>query len=330
MIQSAGAGLLAGHADLAFAQSTAQSTSIFMPVSTPVYLRALLDILAYPMVPPESEPDAQMFIDLRKRKDAVAQLGRLLGMLAETGYLDSKPISLGGAVTLAARFLYYHELGHLMAEHIDGSEHPSWMVPEEDDIIDELVADQYAFSLLMLELRSHPEMQVLASWAMVLAMALFAALEFAEAEQQFDAEHQTITRSVREAVWRKSRLFHWANVAVRQSDMTSEALQNAEFAWGLFDGLLREVDQVPSPVRSLLTEISQREAQQWEIATNYLLTWCTFGARRTVLSAVRTVRDDARNDQSVIADAVLRLIDFVLDDTRHLEPTLGLRDALER
>jgi len=86
-----------------------------MPIATPIFIRAIVDVMNLAMVPPNSrDPNAKMLLDPKKLDDAGRELARLAGDIADVGYLDSTDAEWGGGVIMATRFMYYHELGHLL------------------------------------------------------------------------------------------------------------------------------------------------------------------------------------------------------------------------
>ena len=93
--------------------------------TTPVYLSRLIEIVNYPMVfPRSSDPNARMLWDTRREEvEAVDQLAEMLGMLRETSYLEGPAAVWRQGVIAGTRFIYYHELGHLV---LNLDEHPRW------------------------------------------------------------------------------------------------------------------------------------------------------------------------------------------------------------
>jgi hypothetical protein len=102
--------------------------------------------------------------------------------------------------------------------------------------------------------------------------------------------------------------------------------------WESFTSLLREVDQISSPIFSLLKQTADRPREDWKTASNHILRWCVFGDRTKVLSTICRIRDSAMEQVSdePRAQRVLDVISFLLSDTAHLEPTLGLHAALNQ
>lgn len=327
-LRDASAGVLDYGNNLCMTEIGDKAGTILMPISTPGYLRTLLELMAYPLIPPDSvDPNATMSLDGQKMDEAARRLELLLGMLAETGYLDSHAPdnAWGGAVTAGARFLYYHELGHMSRAAIDGIEAPDWLVPGEEELVEELVADQFALSMLSLELRHHSDLQPVGFSGVALALGFVALKEFAE------IEYEGGKRKFKNAMLRMSRLLHWGRLTVELGALSQESIVNGELIWNITRGLLARVQKVPSPVSSLLIQTTKQPFSEWRTASNHLLQWCAYGDREKALSTVRNIRDNAlrQANESLQAQKILEVIEFLLRDTACIEPTLGLRAALE-
>jgi hypothetical protein len=218
-LTEARAGLLERGGNLGSAVSSEQAKAIVMPVCTPAYLRSLMNIINLPMVfPNSSDPNAKMLFDQRKVVEAVHQLGHLSGMLEETGYLDAPRDYWGGAVTLGARFLYYHELGHLSQDLSTKQNLPNWIVAGEEYLVEELLADQFALSMLVMELKNHEDLQFVGFSGIVLALSFMALKEFSE------KEYEGGTRRIKNAMLRMQRQFWWGGLSVKMGGISEEAI----------------------------------------------------------------------------------------------------------
>ena len=129
-----------------------------------------------------------------------------------------------------------------------------------------------------------------------------------------------------------SRLLYWGRIAVDQGMITKQALELGQWYWDLLRNPLRRVERIQSPVFSLVKQTAGRPTQDWRVASNHVLLWCAFGDRAKVLSTLQRIREAAREqmDTEPLARKVLEVIEFILNDTNSLEPTLGLRAALQR
>lgn len=317
-------GLLVPTAD-ALAQASQGKGAIIMAPSTPGRLRLLLGILSQPVVWPASdEPSATMSIDEARLPQAASALARLVGMIEQTGYVElpAPDVAFGGVVTFGVRFLYYHELGHL-AWARSGLPQPDWVLQEEQDIVEELAVDQFAFAMLTREVRNHPELQGVILAAAILAIGYIAVKEFAMSE--VDGH-----RSIRESYLRANRIFHWGKLA-EQFGTPVDSEHAAKLTWNMLTNLLRRVEQVPSPILSLVVQTAARPREDWARASTEIIKWCAFGAASRVRRVLRAVHDDAARqmEQNSAAGRALKVIDFILEDTRHLEPDLGLACAFE-
>lgn len=323
----AGAALLGSGLNLAVAAIGQNADAVLMPASTPGYLRSLFDILVYPLVKPGSnEPETAMVLDGHRMDEAARRLEVLLGMLADTSYIDApgEEDAFGGAVTPAARFLYYHELAHLVAVDDGVTGRPAWVLPAEEYLAEELVADQYAFAFLAYELRSHPELQPVGYSGIALALSFMAAREFAACEYE-GHKHRT-----KNATLRMERLLFWGRQSVRFDGITEEAVTWGQLIWDILRGLLARVQAVPSPVNALLGEALKAPRSTWRATSTQLLVWCAFGDRARLLGRLQQIFAGAVAQASTEPGAARfsELMDFILEDTAELEPELGLRSAL--
>ncbi len=326
-LKTVSAGQLESGGNLGMAHVSGLAATIAMPISTVSYLRAILDLLTYPFIPPNSEdPAAKMLLDGKRMDEAARRLEHIIGMVAETGFLDSPQESdaIGGAVTTGARFLYYHELAHLMRQTSKPNAVPKWIVPGEEYLAEELAADQLALSMIVLEFRSHPGLQPVAVSGVALALGFLAIKEFAE------REYDGGKRRTKNATLRMSRILYWVQLSIQLGGLTEEALQNGKLFWEITRGLLARVERVPSPIFSLVLQTADRPEVDWPTASNHLVQWCAFGNRDRVVDTIRKIRDSALGqvNREARAQRVLQVIRFILKDTSHLEPTLGLEAAL--
>ena len=147
--------------------------------STPAYLSQLLEITNHPFSFPDSDdPNALMIINPRRVAEAVDQLAGMLGMLSETSYLEGPEVVWRPATIFGSRFIYYHELGHLVVPD-DRELYCAFSVePVEIPFKEEMCADRFALSMLALETRSSSEFQVAAAAGVAAAMSLVASQEF--------------------------------------------------------------------------------------------------------------------------------------------------------
>jgi len=326
IIGTTAAGLLGRDLNIAKVVTTETARAVMMPIATPSYLCSLLEIVNSLMVYPKSDdPNATMMLDGRKTPSATAKISRLSGMLEETGYLDyTGQLLWPGAVILGVRFLYYHELGHLSLRYVPNRSDTARPASPEGEFPEEVAADQFAFAMLTLELRRHVEWQPVGLVGIALALTFIALKEFSE-------WHEDGERRTRRAMIRMERLLDWSRSSVQLGGTRKEAVVAAEFFWDLFMKLLSMVETIPSPIFSLLVQTSDRPGEEWSTASNQLLRWCTFGHRKKVVSTIVAIRNVALDKVAMEPRArrVLDVIEFVRNDTRFLEPTLGLEAALE-
>jgi len=311
-----------------FLGMAAAATAIVIPISTPGYLHALFQLLEAPMVNPDSsDPQAKMRWDPARAKQAMGEFGLVLGMLEETNFLDAPHMDDAWvpAVTAGVRFIYYHELGHVVHAQVQQLEMPCWL--EKSELEDphlpfEMVADQFGLSMLLLEFRRHRHLMIPAMVGVVIAMGLTAMQAYVGPDGP--ARMHPIRRM--------NRLFDWAKKAATLGQCTDEAIIVATHFWNSLYSYFAAMPEasLPSPLFSLLRQTSQRPRSDWTMASGHMLQWCAYGNRRRVLTALRSIRDQAlaRADDER-ARGVLEVIDFVVKDLRDIDDALGLSTALE-
>ena len=325
-LKSAVAGIISGRAESLAFSTQGDHRVIGLFDSTPAYLSQLLETINHPFVPPSSsDPNAPMILDPDRRREAAKNLAQLLGMLRETSYLDGPNVVWHPAVILGTRFIYYHELGHLILNRSDDSSWRFPLEPVEEERSEEFYADRIALVLLILETRSDADIQVSALAGVAFAMALVASQEFVDAKEK---------RSIKWAVLRMARLQHWARMAVDSNDLSPEALGLLNYYWNLYKKMLREVETVPSPVFDLLRQTSGRQNSEWTIARNHIAKWCSFGECRKVATTLNDVCESAkRSPESALAADALRVIKYILEEmnsTEHLSRHFSEKECLSR
>lgn len=305
--------------------ATGSESAIGVLQFTPAYLWQIIQIVNYPLVPPGSaDPNAPMLLDPSRKPLAARMLAEAAGMLWESGYLDGSA-NWGGGVVFGTRFLYYHELGHLMRASgrlpLDIS-----LDSQEEPFAEEIYADQFALGMLVLELRNQSvDLQVVGFSGISSVVSLLALSEFARTEFTGD------TRRTQGAVYRMGRLKYYAeHVGVADGYVSPQALRTMEWYWSQFADLLRMVDEVPSPMSALLQQTAARPKDEWRVARNEIVKWCAFGdcervrSRFAELYRLAEVRSASGGN-----DGALKVMRFILDETRSLEPELGLLRAIE-
>lgn len=324
VLESATAGLIPHGQFLGAAEA---AKAIVIPISTPVYLHTLLDLLSRPMVPPDTaDPEANMLWASARAQEAMREFKFLMGMLAETNYLDAPQMGDAWlpAVTAGTRFIYYHELGHVVHAQVQDHQLPSWLnqrEAEDPDLPFEMVADQFGLSMILLELRHHRELLIPGIAGVVLALGLVVMKAYVELDGPPPGY----------AVMRMNRLFDWAEKAKRLNSCTEEALTASKHLWSTLYTYFREMhgNHLPSPIFALLRQTSQQPRSAWPTASGHVLQWCTFGDQNRVLRTLRSIRGQALarpNDER--AKGVLAVINFLVDDLRDVDHVLGLREAL--
>ena len=314
-LKNAVAGTIEGRSERLAYSTRGNHRVIAIFDSTPVYLAQLVEIINHPLVlPGSSDPQAPMIFDSNRETEAVQLLTQVLGMLRETSYLDGPEELWRPVVVLGTRFFYYHELGHLLLE-LDSN--PAWrfdLYPIEQDYSEELFADRFAFSMLVLETRSKPEIQDVAMAGMTFAMVLIALQEFID-DETFG--------SIKGAVLRMGRIHHWAQRAIYNQDLSQDSLTLSDYYWRLFKEMLKKIDSVTSPVHSLLRQTANRPESDWELARNQFVKWCVFGDCLKVAATFNQICKDTKDQLSIIqAKKTLRVVNYILNETRPLEQSL--------
>jgi len=219
--------------------------------------------------------------------------------------------------------MYYHELGHLLRAIQHNSQVPKWILPDEQYLAEEILADQLAFGMIVLELRHAPKLKAIGFAGIAFAMSLVALQEFAE--PPIDGK-----RKIKDATLRMARLLHWGQLSANLHAMTDADLALGEFYWSVFRQLLSLIDVVPAPVFLLLNQTAARPEGGWTFARNYMVRGCVFGQREKFLAALRRVNDSAKAQalREPRAQKALQVMAYVLRETAPLEPELGLRVGL--
>jgi hypothetical protein len=259
-----------------------------------------------------------MLLDPSRLEAAVADLQALGGALHDLGYIDAATEDWGGAVTLATEFIYFHELGHLSQSIEPGAAKPDWVLPDEQYLLPELLADQFAFAMVALRSHRDPDLEAVSMASISLAMSLVALQEFVDTEK-------ANRRSIKDSVLRMGRLLYWGRLCAG-SELTAQAVEVGGFYWELFRTLLGGVQDLQSPVFDVLRDAADGSRPGWATARNSITRWCAFGDRDRVAAALRKVKDraTAAANSYPTARTVLGVLDAILDDTRALEPELGL------
>ena len=298
---------------------------ITMSRAIPAHLEELFQIVARPLIEPAAgERDRKMRIDQRRRSEAAADLAELIGMLEHTSYIDSDEAIWRPEVIFAARFIYYHELGHLTSFCLENSCSALDLLAEEEDLSEEMRADLVAFSLLALELRNQdPDLFFVGFSGISLAMCLMGAQEFA-------TPYTVDLRRTRTAVLRMARLQHWTTVGIEADMLPSESIRGLRFWWDPFNELLREVNLVPSPILRLLAETADGPEEEWLHARNEIVKWVAFGDSERIVAGVSAVYQNAvaRSAKEARARRVVALVRYIVAETKFLEPELGLEKVL--
>jgi hypothetical protein len=180
--------------------------------------------------------------------------------------------------------------------------------------------------MIVMELKRRTDLQPVGFLSAALALSFLALKEFS------DMEYEGGVRITKNATLRMQRMLWWGALSVAAGGITKDAIEVGKWFWECFVKLLRGIKEIPSPIFSLLVQTAERPPSDWRIASNHILKWIVFGDRTKVLSALRRIRDAATYEASKRPHArrVLDVISFLLSDTDHLEPTLGMRAALER
>jgi hypothetical protein len=325
-IREAVAGVVEGKGGQTYANSaTGEELGIGVMDFTPAYVWQVVQIVNYPYVFPDSDdPGAHMLFDPELQVVAARELSEVAGLLYETGYLSGKAAWSGGVVA-AARFLYYHELGHLVRST------GAWTAeikfyPEEFPYAEEIYADQFACIMLALELRGEPsDVQVVGTSGIAFAVSLLALSEFASGEAPSG------TRSTRVATYRMGRIRHYLGLLSDSEGANSrQSLVVMEEYWKRFTDLLRIVSAVPSPMELLMRETSHQPTEEWGVARDTVLAWCAWGNCDRVRSSFSAIYGKACEEASTAGNSrMLDVMDFVLEQTGEFEPDLGLQTATQ-
>ena len=292
--------------------------------STPAYLSQMLEIINYPLAFPDSDdPHAKMKIDSNRAEEAIDQLARMLGMLKETSYLEGPEEIWRPATVFGTRFIYYHELGHLVIP-MDRDFFCGFSVEAlEAEFKKEMCVDRFALGMLALETRSSSHFQVAAAAGIAAAMSLSASQEF--------VGDDTLGLT-KQAVLRMARILHWGRLSGELGMLSPDAVTVAEAHWDMFRELLRNVGSrghLPSPIYSLLREAASRPRSEWYVARNHIVKWCAFGNCAQVVETLDEICNSAKGQlEYPAARRTLEVVEYILEETRPLESSLRLFEHL--
>lgn len=325
-LRSASAGLLfrGNHIAASTWDDSGIGSAIVMPAATPAYLCRLWEIIDRSLIPPESpEPNEYMLQTNVSLDDAGLQLGETVGMWIDTGYMDCSTEVWKPVVAAGARFLYYHELAHLVYEFEEGKAKlnpaPKWLQSTEPELRIELLADRLALVYLVIEEMNTPQLKSTALAGASLAMSLMAIREFATASN-------IEARSIRNSENRMASLLGWSSFFVEKGMLEDLDFNPARVIWGTSCQLLQKIGNIPSPTWNLLNKIARRNRNRWLEASTSIVKWCAFGDRnRVIISLQKAVNNIPPSRLYPIKE----LLCFIRDDTENLEPMLGLRKTIE-
>lgn len=303
---------------------SAEKRKIEISHLAPVYLQELMTILRHPFVMPNSsDPDAKMLIDLGQMPEAGSRLARLVGVLEETSYFEGQDLSWNPLLIFASRFIYYHELAHSM-NFLSNSFTVHFNLEEAElEFAEEMRADYIALLLFLSELRNNPQLLHAAFSGISLAMSFVGVKEFSR-------PYTANSRSIKGAVFRVARLNYWIRQYEDIGDVPQGTAASSLVFWNAFKQMLTYVKEIPSPVYDLLTGSAKKDRSDWDRTRNIIVRWITFGDRESVLAGVKSVYEWAsvRSITDRRALGVTEIIEYILAQTKDLEPELGLRDTL--
>jgi len=169
--------------------------------------------------------------------------------------------------------------------------------------------------------RSYPEIQqVFTFLGPVLAFALEAIKESAFPADEWDRTHPRPRDRV---------AFLRARVQVAEGGglLPLGTVAAGDSFWRLFSDFLSEATAVPEaisdPVAELLTGATRNSTWNDAYAVNSILQWCAFGSVTTVGESLR--RASCSEMKHPTSQSVIR---YLLAETKHIEPTLGLARQL--
>ena len=291
--------------------------------ATPVYLARLQEIVHYPLVRPQStDPNATMLWHKGREAEAVNQLAEMLGMLRETRYLDGPVDFWYQSVVAGTRFIYYHELGHLVLGFDKDSRWRYKVLPFEKDFSktfsEELYADSFSFASMVLEVRSYPHLHATMMQGVALAMALVASQEFVY------KRYERPLSPIAAAEMRMTRLLQAAEFSKDLGRLDSQAAETLKNHWERFRRMLQKVKRnaLPSPTSALIQKASIGGQSEWETARNQIVKWCGFGNCLSVATKINEICNGISVLQTSSAKRGLQLINYVLKEARQLEVLL--------
>jgi hypothetical protein len=177
-----------------------------------------------------------------------------------------------------------------------------------------------SYILMALTYRSHPKLQrAFAFMGPTLAFGLAAVTDNTHPSPQD----------------RFCTLLNWAAVAEREGMIAPGSTRPGETFWTLLQTVLQHLqkspDLVTSPVQALLTPLEGLDGlpeQACKEFVDVVLQWCTFGSITRVRNSVRVALGKLLSSDSPRNRALgERLLTRMVDETRHLEKTLGFAES---
>ena len=139
-------------------RSSGGHSVIEIPHMSPVHLQELQGILDTVVEGGPEDPSDGMFMDGGNVAAATKRLARMVAMLKHTSYLRGAEPRWENTLVSATRFIYYHELGHAIAEGPETFAEKYGLDPAAMKCKEELRADYLALILFLVEVRNRPDL----------------------------------------------------------------------------------------------------------------------------------------------------------------------------
>ena len=297
---------------------------IEIPHLAPVYLFELMNILAYPIVKPNSrDPSAKMLIHGGKIPEAAKRLARLVSMLEHTSYIENSAFEWNPLLIFFSRFIYYHELAHTTSLFVGTFAEKFRLDRHEYEFEEEMRADYLALSFLLAELRNNPQLLHIAFSGISLGMSFLAVHEFS-------MPYTKDLRAIKGAHFRMARIKYWVSEFAKHGNVPQKEVAALNLFWRMCSDLLRHVKVIPSPAYSILSDAAKGSEEDWVFARNELVRWITFGNREAVVANLKSVYNWAVGESNTEEGGrkVMDVLHYVLEQTRDIETELGLQAAV--
>jgi hypothetical protein len=251
---------------------SATGEAIAMPANIPAFLRGLLDSVNLAVIR-TGKADDPVRLSWPGLQEAGRRLAQIVGSIREVNMpmfpVPADPWNPG--VIAASHFSYLHEFVHIKLDHRSRRSTP------DERWSNEFQADEMAFALYGLSLRSYPELEeTFAFLGPVLALYFGEIVEFA-----LDLKPEEVRTTHPPIRSRVMAIRDKVRVAAREGLFKTNPLPMGDFFCRIIDGLLLMVSSVGYPIvspvemalRTLVSDVKNGLPDRLRASSNCMLQW---------------------------------------------------------